>query len=324
MLNPDEAELVSFWCQFLAGAMPPLVRRRASLGPEAGALLARGLSRVTVRYLLAQGGGCPDVSLVGDQRDSQRALWSRPFVALDFRRPLLAWLAHAATGAPDAGEAAEPVGAGGETVLLMIADELALRPRADLPLATVTRRGALAWLAHGGRDTPAFPDDPAFDDLVFFARGRLALAWCMRDPVGGSAGPANGLESLLERVDERAAAWRILRARVLAGKRYDALALLCTAAAVLWQRLAADQLLARVEEAGRFTGESARQAVYRRLLDAYAWLADLEAWAAEARRTSQYDDDFARWQVYLAHYRRIPESARRQGSRLLARLRRTL
>jgi hypothetical protein len=53
-------------------------------------------------------------------------------------------------------------------------------------------------------------------------------------------------------------------------------------------------------------------------------LYDLESLAAEARRTGQFDDDFPRWQVFLAYWRRVPERARVQANRLLALLRRTL
>jgi hypothetical protein len=322
-MKPDEAELLLFWRQFFAGATPPLVRRLAAVGPEAAALLGRGLSRMAVRYLLEQGGAHPDVSLGDGRRSNRRALWSEPFVVLDFRQPLFEWLARTATGRRRS-EGTPDLGAGGEVALLAIADELVQRPRADLPPEVATTQGALAWLVHGGAKPPVFHGSPAFDDALFFARGRLARAWLALDPVGPGTATVFGLESMLELADQRKLAWQRLHARVLAGKRYDLVAPICAAAAALWQDMDAERLLARVEEIGRFAGESPRQAAYQRLLDAYAWLADLESWAAEARRTGQFDDDFARWQVFLAYWRRVPERARVQSNRLLALLRRTL
>ncbi|MBN2576081.1 MAG: hypothetical protein JXP73_16075 [Deltaproteobacteria bacterium] len=323
-MKRDEAELILFWRQFFAGAMPPLLRRLAAIGPEATPALARGLARASVRYLLAQGGAHPDVSLGNGQRTNQRALWSAPFIALDFRKPLLAWLAQTATGRKPRGRAEHDLGAGGEIILLMIADELAQRPRADLPLDIATTEGALAWLVHGGQEPPAFQGGPTLDDALFFARGRLARAWLALDPLGPASATILGIENVLELAEQRKLAWQRLRGRVVTNRRYDLVAPICAAAAALWQDMDAERLVARIEEIGRFAGESPRQAAYQRLSAAYAWLADLESWAEEARRTGQFHDDFARWQVFLAYYRRVPEHARAQSSRLLALLRRTL
>jgi hypothetical protein len=321
-MNRGEAELILFWRQFLAGEMPPLVRGLSIVSSEAAATLAAGLVRLVVRYLLAQGGAHPDVSLAGDRRINQRALWTEPLLALDFRQPLFNLLAHLARKGTPPTESAEDLGAGGEVVLLMIADELASRPRPDLLLPTVTARSALAWLVHGGAGDHGLPDSSPFEDALFFARGRLARAWLALDPVSRTTSPTLGM--LLERANERARAWARYRECVLAHRRFDLLAPLCAAPTALWAAIDADRLLARVEDIGRFAGESPRQDAYQRLLACYGWLADLEDWAAEARQLSRYDDEFDRWQVYLAYYGRMPEATHGQSTRLLAQLRRTL
>jgi hypothetical protein len=322
-MNRGEAELILFWRQFLAGEMPPLVRGLRSVSAQAAAALTAGLTRVAVRYLLEQGGAHPDVSLANDRRSNQRALWTEPVLALDFRPALFDVLAHLARAGMLPAEATGELGSGGEVVLLMIADELASRPRADLLLATVTKRGSLAWLAHGGPDDRPFPEDATFEDSLFFVRGRLARAWPALDPVLATTGTT--LHLMLERADQRAMVWARYRELVLRNRRFELLAPLCAAATSLWAHTDADRLLARVEEIGRFAGESPRQDAYRRLLGCYQWLADLQDWAAQARAASPYDDeDFRRWQVYLAYYGRMPETAHVQSGRLTEQLRRTL
>ncbi len=324
-MNPNEADLISFWRQFFTGAMPPLVKRLRSVGSEAAALLGRDLGKLAVRYLLAQGGATPDVSLAGDRRIDRRTLWSPPSLALDFRQPLLDWMARSAVGKlPEDATPEGALGTGGEIVLLMIADELAQRPRADLPLAQATRRGALAWLVHGGAQAPALPPDESFDDALFFVRGRLARAWLARDPVFPRSGPPLGLAALLERAEQRALAWQRLRERIESHQRYDLLAPVCECADRLWQRMDADRMVSRVEEVGRFPGESPRQDAYQRLLSAYAWLADLETWSEKSRQTSRYDDGFVRQEVFKAYHGHISPNARTQSRRLLEQLHRTL
>jgi len=323
-MNRNEAELILFWRQFLAGEMPPLLRGLGYVGPETSAVLATGLARLAVRYLLGQGGAHPDVSLAGGRRIDRRALWTEPLLALEIRRALIDRLARLAVAGKAAEGPAEDLGTGGEVVLLMVADELASRPRSDLLLATVAGCGALAWLVHGTADDHPLPEGEDFCDLLFFARGRVAAAWLQLDPVVGAAGPSLGLPSMLERADQRARIWARYRACMQAPQRFDLLAPLCAAATSLWARHDADGLLARVEDMGRFAGESPRQDAYRRLLRAYQWLADLEDWAAQARQISRYDDRFARWGVGLAYTGRMPAATHAQTSRLLAQLRRTL
>lgn len=324
-MNPNEADLISFWRQFFTGAMPPLVKRLRSVGSEAAAVLGRDLGKVAVRYLLAQGGATPDVSLAGGNRIDRRTLWSPPLLALDFRQPLLDWMARAAVGKlSDGAQPQGTLGTGDEIALLMIADELAQRPRADLPLAQVVRRGALAWLVHGGTQAPALPPDESFDDALFFVRGRLARAWLDHDPVFPRLGPPLGLAAMLERAEQRALAWQRLSARIQSHQRYDLLAPVCTCADRLWQRMDVDRMVSRVEEVGRFPGESPRQDAYQRLLQAYAWLADLETWAETSRQTSRYDDGFVPQEVFKAYHSPISPHARTQSRRLLEQLRRTL
>jgi hypothetical protein len=323
-MKRSEAEFVFFWRQLLAGEFPPLARRLAKVDPEASAALVTGLARLVVRYLLAQGGAHPDESLTSDRRFSQRALWSAPHLTLDFRQPLLALLAQLAATGKSQLETTDDLGVGGEVALLMIADELALRPRADLPLQTLASCGALAWLAHGCEGDRPLPAGAGFEDALFFARGRLATAWLELDPVCGRAGPSLGLPTLLARADQRARVWSRYRERVWSSRRFDLLAPLCAAATTLWASTDADALMARVEEMGRFAGESPRQDAYQRLLAAYQWMEDLEDWAAQARSIGPYDEEHYRWQVYLAYYGRMPKSTHQQSTRLLAQLRRTL
>jgi len=91
---------------------------------------------------------------------------------------------------------------------------------------------------HGGAGDRPLPDSTAFEDALFFARGRLARAWLEFDPLLRAASPT--LNPLLERANQRALAWARYRECVLAHRRFDLLAPLCAAATALWAAIDAD------------------------------------------------------------------------------------
>jgi hypothetical protein len=314
-MNRGEAYLVLFWRDFFLGRRPPPVSRLPGLGEEALGVLERGLARAVVRYLIAHGGGAAGVSICDGERVSDRTLWSAPAVRLSFTKPVLALLLSIASGTPLSAASSDYLGSGGELLALMIADELEARPQEEMDRDQVAARGHLASLVFAAPLPEApWPEDDSLDDVLFFARGRIASGWLAYSAFLDNE--RTKLDDVLTLADDCAARWGRYRDHAVSRGRYDLLAPMCEAARFAFDSADAEGIAARVRGLGEFASETERQRVFRRVRAGYGWLEDLADLGVAARRTHRYDPAFGTMQVYLNYYGRVPERVRAETTRL--------
>lgn len=292
------------------------------LSAEGQAVFGEGLSGVALRFLLEQGGTLGDLAFIDGQRRRDYHFFDAP-LKFHFSQRLYELLKqrYLTDTLPD------PEGKAYTSADEVILLALAARESIDAPQErrALLGHGTLPRLFFGaGHFVEAQPLDLARSAevcaILFALRPLLAKAWLSAERT--CMGKPRRPEQLLRFAELRHACWTAYYELATRTGQLHLLQPFCELYRQLFgQRGYPRAVISVLDRSFRFEFESDRQRVYRKMLSAYQWLADLNALCERATITSQYDDDYTKMRVFLASFSGIGADPRSRAGRLLGHLR---